>query len=190
MNIEDQIKIESIRMFDCYVPYYIKHYHYKRNKFSIQKDMKYFEAAARLFCVREGYDAKKLIDAFMLDGFKFPAQLPYESVWKRYIDYSPGLSSNKSKEVEIVESIVSAAMELKRVGTVKDWLNKKLNQRAVETNQMRFSPLLFAFSDAFNNFCRGEYYNLTELRNKVFVLPSKDKIIDKIKSILGEDFYD
>ena len=143
-----------------------------------------------MFCVREGFDAEKLIASFMIDSFKWPAQLPQENVWKTYINYVPGIQSKKTKDEEVVEQIVNAAIELRRYGTVKEWLDKKINQRMVETNKMKFSPILFAFSNSFNDFCRGEYYNLSKLRNEVFSCENKTKIISKIKSILGEDYFD
>lgn len=190
MNIEDLIQIEANKLFNAYLPYYIKHFNYRRNKFSLEPQRKYFIKASQMFCVREGFDAEKLIASFMIDSFKWPAQLPQENVWKTYINYIPGIQSKKTKDEEVVEQIVNAAIELRRYGTVKEWLDKKINQRMVETNKMKFSPILFAFSNSFNDFCRGEYYNLSKLRNEVFSCENKIKIISKIKSILGEDYYD
>ena len=125
MNIEDLIQIEANKLFNAYLPYYIKHFNYRRNKFSLEPQRKYFIKASQMFCVREGFDAEKLIASFMIDSFKWPAQLPQENVWKTYINYIPGIQSKKTKDEEVVEQIVNAAIELRRYGTVKKWLDNK-----------------------------------------------------------------
>ena len=114
---------------------------------------KWFERAARMFCVRKEYDAEKLIQAFLLDGFKYPQQLGVEKVWEIYLKYLPGLHNKKDEELEVAENIVGAALEIKKRGTVKDWINIKINQRLIIENQIKFKPTLLAFSNSFVEFC-------------------------------------
>lgn len=191
MNIEDKIEIEANKLLDKYYPFYYKRYH--RNKYQIKaKFMPYFISAAKLFCVREGYDAEKLIESFMLDGFKFPTQLPNELVWKTYINYAPAIQNKKSEEIEIVENIVNAAIEIKRAGSVKEWLNKKINQKMVIEDKLKFNPLLLAFSTTFLDFCKKECYdtyNPEYMRRLVLSQKSSEKILAKIKDVLKSDYY-
>lgn len=191
MNIEEKIQIEANKLLDKYYPYYFKRY--PRNKYQLKlKYMPYFESAAKLFCVREGYDAERLIQSFMMDGFKFPAQLPNEQVWKTYLDYAPAIQNKKSEEVEIVENIVNAAIEIKRSGSVEEWLKKKINQKMVIEDKLRFSPLLLAFSTSFLDFYRKECYdtyNPEAMRGLVLSQPSAEKILSKIKEVLSTDYY-
>ena len=97
MNIEEKIQFESRKLSDFYYPYYMEKRYpgamenfspvntkYWQNKvFFAYK--KWFERAARMFCVRKEYDAEKLIQAFLLDGFKYPQQLGVEKVWEIYL---------------------------------------------------------------------------------------------------------
>lgn len=193
MNIEQLILIEGGKLFNEYYPHYLKHFNGQRNKFTLEKYRPYFNNAARMFCVREGYDAEKLITAFLLDGFKWPQQLPQENVWKTYKAYLPGLHNKKSHDVEVVEKIVSAATELKRYPNgVPQWLSSKINQKTVIENKMKSSPILFSFSKSFSNFIYDNDVNLSlfDLREKVYSCNQRNKIIAKIQSILGDDFIE
>lgn len=190
MNIEEKILMESNKLFNAYYPYYLKHFNGKRNRFTLEKYKPYFNKAARMFCIREDYNANKLIDAFLLDGFKWPQQLPQENVWKTYKTYLPGLHEKKSKDLEVVEKIVAAANELKRYGTVQEWLNIKINQKMVIENKMKFSPILFSFSKTFKDFVYSNDIpiSLFDLREQVCNCENKMKILLKIKDILKEDY--
>ena len=111
MNIEEKIQSESRKLSDFYYPYYMEKRYpgamenfspvntkYWQNKvFFAYK--KWFERAARMFCVRKEYDAEKLIQAFLLDGFKYPQQLGVEKVWEIYLKYLPGLHNKKDEEL-------------------------------------------------------------------------------------------
>lgn len=191
MNIEQTILIEGNKLFNEYYPHYLKHFNGQRNKFTLEKYRGYFNSAARMFCVREGYDAEKLITAFLLDGFKWPQQLPQENVWKTYTAYLPGLHNRKSHDVEVVEKIVSAATELKRYPQgVPQWLLSKINQKTVLENKMKSSPILFAFSKTFKKFVYDNDINISlyDLREEVYSCEKKEKILAKISSLLGDDF--
>ena len=202
MNIEEKIQSESRKLSDFYYPYYMERRYpgamenfspvntkYWQNKvFFAYK--KWFERAARMFCVRKEYDAEKLIQAFLLDGFKYPQQLGVEKVWEIYLKYLPGLHNKKDEELEVVENIVSAALEIKKRGTVKDWMNIKINQRLIIENQIKFNPTLLAFSNSFVEFCEKEnisIYNIDKMKQRVLNLNS-EKILNKIKSFLKEDY--
>lgn len=190
MNIEDKINIEANKMFDKYFPYYFEKY--PRRKEQIRKKyFSYFEKASRMFCCREGYDAEKLISAFIGDGFKMPQQLPIEVVWFKYLQYLPGLRSKETREIEVAQEIINAAIELKRNGSVGDWLNKKLNQRALEIKAVNFSLILFSFSITFQDYCKNNSldYNLENYRREVLSLqePHRTKILKKIKELLKDD---
>ena len=193
MNIEERIVSEGIKLSEAYYPYYFKKY--KRNKYQVYNKYKqYFEKIAQMFCIRENYNAKHFIEANQMDGFKFPQQMCNELSWKAYVDYSPCLYEEKSKEVVIIENLMSANIELKRNGNVKKWLSKKVNQIALEQNQAKIDLTLFSFSKEFNKYCKlnNLNYNLDNLRNNVLLLDNidnKNKIINKIKSILQEDYY-
>lgn len=192
MNIEEKNHIEANKLIDKYYPYYYKKY--PRNKFQVAK--KYYSSfykAAQMFSVREGYDAEKLIQSFMIDGFKFPQQLPNENVWKTYINYKAGLSEKKSKEIEITENIVNAALILKKVGTVQNWLDKRSNQLALQTNNVSFDLTLFSFSFSFEFYCLDNVINIDikKLRSNILTIEDisiKIKLLKKIKEILGNDF--
>lgn len=192
MNIEEKNHIEANKLIDKYYPYYYKKY--PRNKFQVAK--KYYNSfykAAQMFSVREGYDAEKLIQSFMIDGFKFPQQLPNESVWKTFINYKAGLAEKKSKEVEITENIVNAALILKKVGTVQDWLDKRSNQLALQTNNVSFDLTLFSFSFSFEFYCLDNVINIDikKLRSNILTIENTSiriKLLKKIKEILGNDF--
>ena len=226
MNIEEKIQFESRKLSDFYYPYYMEKRYpgamenfspvntkYWQNKvFFAYK--KWFERAARMFCVRKEYeafahltrdmqktiidkkikfynvDAEKLIQAFLLDGFKYPQQLGVEKVWEVYLKYLPGLHNKKDEELEVVENIVGAALEIKKRGTVKDWMNIKINQRSIIENQIKFNPTLLAFSNSFVEFCEKEnisIYNIDKMKQRVLNLNS-EKILNKIKSFLKEDY--
>lgn len=192
MNIEDQIQSESLRLSDFYYPYYYKKY--KRTKNQVYNKYKdFFVKAASMFCIRDEYDAEKLINSFMLDGFKYPQQLCNESVWNTYINYMPGLYNKKERNKEVVENIVNAAIILKRNETVENWLNKKINQIALQQNSLGFDLTLFSFSYYFTNYCKLLKLNIdiNKLRNNVFLLdePVKTKVLNKIKTLLKDDYY-
>lgn len=192
MNIEDRIQSESLMLSDYYYPYYYKKY--KRNKSQVYNKYKtYFIKAASMFCIREQYDAEKLINSFMIDGFKYPQQLCNENVWNTYVNYLPGLHNKKQKDVEVVENIVNAGIILKREKTVENWLNKKINQLALQNNSVNFDLTLFSFSHIFTSYCKTAHLNIdiNKLRNNVLLLDNriKTKVIDKIKDLLRDDYY-
>ena len=191
MNIEEKISFEANKMLDKYYGYYFKRYPRKFIQVK-SKFMPYFAKAASMFCIRDGYDAEKLIDAFMMDGFKFPTQLPNEQVWKTYKEYLPALHDKKDEEIEIVENIVNAAVAIKRAGGVEKWLASPLNQKMVVEEKMPFSALLLAFSSAFINFCNkecGDNFDFECMRKYVLSQKSSNKILKKIKEVLGIDYY-
>lgn len=196
MNIEEAISeeiisIESNKLLEKYYPYYFKRFPRKLVQVKA-KFMPYFTKAASMFCDRDGYNAEKLIEAFMMDGFKFPQQLPNEQVWKTYKDYLPALHNKKSESREVVEEIVNAAIAIKRVGGVKNWLASPINQKMVIEEKMPFSALLLSFSSAFIEFCDnecGDNFDFEYMRRYVAAQKSSDKIIKKIEEILGEDYY-
>lgn len=204
MNIEEKIKIESRKLSDFYYPYYMEERYpgamdnftdintrYWQNKvFFAYK--KYFEKAAGMFCVRNEYDAKKFIQSAMLDKFKYPQQLCVENVWKTYLQYLPGLKSKKSEEDEIAENVVNGLLEIKKYGSVKDWLKLSVNKRMVIEGKPKIEPTVLAFSNEFINFCKNnceDNYNFEKMRRKVFNHKSSEKIISKIKKIFKDDYY-
>lgn len=204
MNIEEKIQSESRKLSDFYYPYYMEERYpgamdnftpintkFWQNKVYYAYK-KWFERAARLFCVRQEYDAEKVIQAFMLDGFKYPQQLGVENFWDTYLKYLPGLHTKKSEETEVVENIVNAVLELRKYETVKKWLDLKINQKLIVENEIKFEPTLLAFSDAFIDFCNKKcegIYNFEKMRNKVFKQKSSDKIVAKIRNFLQDDYY-
>ena len=204
MNIEEKIQSESRKLSDFYYPHYMEERYpgamaefspvntkYWQNKvFYAYK--KWFERAARMFCVRKEYNAEKLIQAFLLDGFKYPQQLGVEKVWETYLKYLPGLSTKKSVEVEVVEDIVNASLEIKRKTSVQKWLSLKINQIATINQAIKFNPTLLAFSKSFIDFCNNnceDKYNFEKMRKRVYDLNCCDKVLNKIKNLLGEDYY-
>lgn len=204
MNIEEKIQSESRKLSDFYYPYYMeKNYPGAMDNFSATNTYywqnkiffaykKWFERAAKMFCVRQEYDAEKLIQAFMLDGFKYPQQLGIEKMWDTYIKYLPGLHNKKDKEKEIVENIVNSVIEIKRRGNVEKWLEIKINQKLIKENKLNIEPILLAFSKTFINFCNKECNNVYDfeiLRDKVLNQKHANKILEKIKSFLKEDYY-
>lgn len=205
MNIEEKIKSESRKLSDFYYPYYMEerypgamdNFSPTNTKFWQNKVFfaykKWFERAARMFCVRGEYDAEKLIQAFMLDGFKYPQQLGVEKVWETYLKYLPGLHNKKDVEVEVVEDIVNAVLEIRKRETVEKWLKIKINQRLIIENKIKFNPTILAFSSSFVEFCNNNcegVYDFSKLRKRVYDLKSSEKILEKIKSFLKEDFIE
>jgi len=203
MDIEKLIYSESKKLSDFYCSYYIKE-KYKNWEELYEEDInkiknkiffhykKYWLQAAKMFSIREDYNAEKLIDAALMGGFKYPPQIPIEYTWKLYKQYLPALKEKKSEEVETIEEIVNSILEIKRTGTVKDWLNSKINQTKIINNFISVSPIVLSFSKAFIDFCDEncpDVYNFTYFRNKVFKLKSKDKVLEKIKNFLGEEDY-
>ena len=191
MNIEEKIEIEANKMLEKYYKYYFKKYPRRFSQVK-EKFMPFFIKASQMFCIREGFKAEKFIDAFMMDGFKFPAQMCYEKVWETYLDYLPALKEEKTEDIEVVENIVNAATALKKNGGIKEWLKSAINQRAVKENKMPFGILLLSFSEAFINFCKKEcngVYNLDLARDYVLSQKSADKVLIKIKEFLGIDYY-
>ena len=203
MNIEEKIESESRKLSDFYYPYYMeKRYPGAMENFTPVNTKwwqnkvffaykKWFEKAARLFCVRQEYDAEKLIQAFMLDGFKYPQQLGNENFWKTYIKYLPGLHTKKSEEEEVVENIVNAVLELKKYGTVEKWLSIKMNQILTKNKAIKFDPTILAFSKTFIDFCDkecSETYDYESMKEKLYKQKSSDKILAKIKIFLNDDY--
>ena len=153
---------------------------------------KYFEKAAKMFCIRENYDAERFIKSSLMDGFKYPQQLCNEYIWKTYLNYMPAIHNSKDDEIEVVEEIVAAALEIKKNKSVKEWLNKKINQISVLSNRIKFSPLLLAFSSNFMDFCINNncnYYDFPKMRERVLNLNISEKILNKIREVLNEDYY-
>ena len=194
MTIEDKIYSESLKLSEAYFPYYIKKY--PRNKYQVYNTYKkFFLKAARMFCIRDNYDAKKLIQAFMADGFKFPQQLCNETVWKTYISYLPGLQNEKSEDKILIEDIIGAVIETNKYGGVKEWLAKVINQRMLLEDKLKFNPTYLAFSESFINFYNSNYdnfktkLNLESLRNRVTKSPYSKTIMHKIKANLKDDYY-
>ena len=83
MEIEQKIAIEAKKLSEYYANYYVKKYP-RQKQTIINKFLPIFNKAATMFCIREGYDAKKLIDVFMMNGFKYPNQILNEYFWKEY----------------------------------------------------------------------------------------------------------
>lgn len=195
MNIEDKINIESHKLSEAYYPFYIEKY--PRNKFQVYNKYKqFFIKAAQLFCIRDNYDANKLITAFMMDGFKFPQQLPNEKVWETYLNYLPAIKEKKSKDIEIAENIINAAIVLKRYGSIEEYFKLTINKISLFKNSLQFNPLLLCFSEWFEDFYNKNYksfeydLDIEKYRKEVYNLENNsDKIINKIKEILKDDYY-
>jgi hypothetical protein len=204
MTIEAKISSESRKLSDFYYPYYmearypgamknfteINHIFWKNKVYYAYR--KWFEKAASMFCVREKYDAELLIQGFLLDKFKYPQQLCNEYVWETYLKYLPGLHKKKPIEVEVVEGIVAAVIELKKYGSVKKWMEMPGVKEQIKNRAIRFDPTILAFSDCFFEFiCKAcpKEYNLFKMRDRVLNLKIADKIIEKIKNFLQEDYY-
>lgn len=192
MNIEEKNHIEANKLIDYYYPYYYKKYP-RTKKMVATKYANHFYKAAEMFSIRDNYDAEKLIQSFMLDGFKFPMALPFESTWKRYVNYYVGLKDKEPPEVELVKKIVNAAKVLKDYETVQNWLDKKSNQLALQTNNVNFDLTLFSFSFSFEFYVLEnaiDSINIHSLRNNVLLLPNytiKIKLFNKISNLLGSD---
>ena len=204
MNIEERIKSESRKLSDFYYPYYMEQRYPGAMKDLTQTNTnywkakvffayrKYFEKAAKMFCIRENYDAERFIKSSLMDGFKYPQQLCNEYIWKTYLNYMPAIHNSKDDEIEVVEEIVAAALEIKKNKSVKEWLNKKINQISVLSNRIKFSPLLLAFSSNFMDFCINNncnYYDFPKMRERVLNLNISEKILNKIREVLNEDYY-
>lgn len=189
-TFEQTLNETALNLFNAYYPFYFKKY--PRSKAYLRgKLYPYFIKVSKLFCIREKFDAKKFIKIQMMDGFKFPQQMANEKAWSDYIEKLP-LLEEKDPEIDIVEKIVSAAIELKRYGTVDKWLTLIVNQRMVEEGKMKFVPYLFAFSFAFIEYFYNNCifsYDLISLREEVFSLKNSSKIVEKIKQILKDDYY-
>ena len=193
MNIEEKIYKESLKLFNRYYKYYYKRYP-RTKQYVYNKYRAAFEKAAQMFCIRDNYNADLLIDSFMLDGFKFPYQLPNEKVWSTFINYLPGLHKEKSEDIQIAEEILSAFIVIKRFNTVKNFLDNKSNQLALFKNKQNYSILLLTFSKSFwefydNNYKSFEYdIDVEKIRNKIFALDNSEKILSYIKHFLGDDY--
>jgi len=198
MNIEKLIYSESRKLSEFYYPYYIEnrkievedeetelriknkiYFHYKQ----------YWEKIARMFCVRESYNAEKLIIAALMDGFKYPQQIAVEYTWELYKQYLPGIKDKKTIEIENIEEIVKSVLEVKRIGSVKDWIN--INKTKIINNFISVSPMLLSFSRTFIIFCEEncpEVYDFDKFKNKVYNLKNCDKVLEKIEKFLGNDY--
>jgi len=189
MRLEELIENKALAMFNAYYPIYYKKYH-RTKKQVYDKFFSHFIKTSSLFCIRESFDPVKFIKAQTMDEFKFPMQFHNESAWSLYQEKLP-LFVEKDPEVEMVENVVNAIIELKKYSTVEKWLSYTVNQKMVEDYSMRISPLLFAFSFSFIEYCDNNLldYDLKALRNEVLKFPSSRKLIPKIQSFLKDDYY-
>jgi len=189
-TFEQVINKATLDLFNAYYPFYFKKYP-RTKKQVYSKFYNSFYKTASLFCIRDGFDPEKFVKSQMMEEFKFPQQFCNEKAWDDYIDKLPVLGEI-DPELEIVEKIVSAGLELKRYETVEKWLSIIVNQRMLEEGKMRFTPYLFAFSSTFIKYCHDNniiVYDLPSLRDKVNALKSSKKIIAKIKEVLKDDYF-
>lgn len=188
-TIEQIIDREALKMFDAYYPLYVKKYPRTRSQV-YKKFYSYFRKTASLFCIRESFDSEKFIKSQMIEDFKFPTQFPNEMAWAKYQEYLPTFKE-KSPEIEIVEKIVNASLELKHYEGMEDWLKFTQNQEMVIEDRMKVSPLLFSFSTTFCDFCKEncpEVYDLQGMRRLVLSQKCGKKLLEKIKEILKNDY--
>ena len=80
MNIEERIKSESRKLSDFYYPYYMEQRYPGAMKDFTQTNTnywkakvffayrKYFEKAAKMFCIRENYDAERFIKSSLMNS--------------------------------------------------------------------------------------------------------------------------
>jgi len=191
MNIEEKIQIEANKLLSAYYPFYFKRYPRRLSQLK-EKFFSYFIKIASMFCIRNDYDSDKFIEASLMDGFKFPQQLCNEQAWKTYLNYLPCLHDKKDEEVLVVEGIVNAAITIKRVGGFSNWLKSPINQQMVIEENMPFEDLLPSFSKSFIDFCNeecGDNYDFETTRKYVLSFKNSDKILNKIKEVLGNDYY-
>ncbi len=195
MNIEERIVNESLNLSNAYFPYYFERYPRSRTQV-YNKYKQYFIKAASMFCVRDYYNPKKLIKSFMMDGFKYPQQLPIEKVWKTYLEYLPNIPDEKPEDIQIAEKIVNACIELRRYNGVSDFLSKKINQLSLFKNKLKFDIMILTFSKTFEDFY-NEHYKEFEYeidfdmqRHRIFKLENGYKIINKIKDFFKSDYFD
>lgn len=202
-----KIQKESMKLFDAYfVAYFEDKYPglYKqlspeditrhKNKLLYSgrgtRNKAYFDKAASMFSYRDEYNAEKFVQAAMLDGFKYPPQLCNEMLWKTYLSYLPGLSERKEDDREVVEEIVDAVMEIRRYGTMSDWISRKTTQMAIRENCLKIRPTLLAFSKMFVEYCDEngiEHYDFDSIKSRVAGIKSVEKVEKKIKEFLKED---
>lgn len=189
MRLEELIENKALTMFNAYYPIYCKKYPRTRKQV-YDKFFSHFIQTSSLFCIRESFDPIKFIRAQTMDEFKFPMQFHNENAWLLYQEKLP-LLIEKDPEVEMVENVVNAIIELKKYSTVEKWLSYTVNQKMVEDYSMRISPLLFSFSSYFIEYCDNNLlsYDLESLRNEVKKFPSSKKLIPKIQSFLKDDYY-
>ena len=189
MQLEELIENKALAMFNTYYPFYFKKYPRTRKQV-YDKFFPHFLQTSRLFCIRETFDPIKFIKAQLMDEFKFPTQFHNENAWSIYQEKLP-LLIERNPEVEMVENVVNAIIELKKYSTVEKWLSYTVNQKMVENYSMRISPLLFSFSTSFIEYCKNNLldYDLEALRGEVKKFPASKKLIPKIKLFLKNDYY-
>lgn len=193
--IEDRINISANSMS----LYYFENYYRKHSKHPVRdsfyqssfkpKYFKYFEKAAQMFCIRDGFHPDKFIKCCLADGFKYPAQIPLETNWNKYIKYN---IADENPEKDLAESLFSGVMEIKKYGDINKLIHSPLIQSALFQNKIRFDPLILYFSKTFINFYNENIdkfnYNINFKikRYPVFEYP---RIDSKIRTILGNDYF-
>ena len=190
MEIEQKIAIEAKKLSEYYANYYVKKYP-RQKQTIINKFLPIFNKAANMFCIREGYDAKKLIDVFMMNGFKYPNQILNEYFWKEY-EKAYLYVKEENEDKQIVEEIVNSILQIKKYRTVSDWLDNVSNQLNIKSNKSQLVTLL-VFSGSFENFYANNSfkYNISFMAERFRVMNSRysSKIMPKIISFLGDDYY-
>lgn len=193
--IEDRINISANEMS----LYYFENYYRKHSKHPVRdsfyqssfkpKYFKYFEKAAQMFCIRDSFHPNKFIKCCLADGFKYPAQIPLEINWKKYLQYN---IEDENPEKDLANRLISGVMEIRKNGNIENLLNNKLIQSALFQNKIRFDPLILYFSKTFINFYNSNLekfnyrINFQIKRYPIFEFP---RIENKIKIILGEDYF-
>lgn len=173
--------------------YYYNYYKEKRpigfNNF-YNKYKKYFDNTDNMFGQRKEFSPEAFIHAILLEGFVYPQQLPIEKNWEIY-ERNKSSYKKENEDIILAKNIVSAYKNLKS-GTVETFLNSPFNRLAIFNGKQSFPIDFFFFSKYFISFYKEHEndfkvkYNIQIGRVKYF---QYKKIIEKIKEILGEDYY-
>ena len=170
--------------------------HYLNNDAFVKKYFKYFEQAARMFCVRNNFSAQRFIESFFYgEGVKYPQQLPYEKNWEKYKSYISNTKNNDNNEEEVIyaKKLVSSARVFEKYEDMNDFLNKGgYYLQQIKKGYNDFDDLIFWFSKIFNDYYtehKDEFVskNPEVIRAGLLTIGSK-KIVNKIKQILKEDY--
>ena len=191
MPIEDLIGVNARIMCEHYYFTYYKKYRPIGHKNFEKRYLKYFEKAAQMFCVREDFKPKGFIDSVLAEGFIYPTQIPIEKNWKTYqrnsIEYAQEIKEEKP-DVTMAKRVVNIFTYLHGRAISQITNSPMLSQDLIKDyDNDNLDLCVYCFSKSFMDFAEKSSF-IIDFKKEQSKIKKYQKIFDKIKEKLGEDF--